>query len=192
MTPPILNARDVDDLRWFLLREHEGDVGVRSNFGPMLNRLEANASRKKVPLKRWGRTMLVHESSAWRAYDVDEAVLAAASRLRRLTWLWDHLAPEHRTTLSSLYAETRAPPREWGAIWWLVRTLPTARELHRKAKVKADLDAWLTRLPSRPAAALLATRLRMDADALVDTAGRAWLAAADAWRRRAREARRAS
>jgi hypothetical protein len=166
-----LSPPDAADLRWLLLRDYEGDLGVKSGLGPMLDHAArmVHATKTENP-----HVMELHEPPAFRRWDVDETVIRAASRLRRLLAQWSALDPGHRLALSLVYASTRRELPEWGDLGPLVLRSDVAIAAHERSKSPRSLEAWLARLNARPAVAKTTAAIRRDADTRLHDACRAW------------------
>lgn len=167
-----LAPRDAADLRWLLLRDYEGDLGVRSPLGLQLDAARAALPRSPSPHPHAVYVPDTHDRR--RIVDLSDEVLAAARRLRALERRWAALELPHRSTLRSLYGETRPSLPEWGDVGPLVLDSPVARTAHEHSGDKRPLDAWLARIVTRPAKSLLVAQLRTRAEVRLVAACRAW------------------
>lgn len=147
------------DLQYLLLRDYEGDLGVRSSFGAMVSVLESGGHS--------GRDL---------TYDLTDDILDAAARLRRLSRRWAALPEAHQRTLRTHYGATRRVLPEWGDLGWLVLSRPLCHAEHADSKTDKHIVAWLSRLPVRPAMRPVYQRIRTDAMTALDSARAAWAA----------------
>lgn len=142
------------DLTWLLHGDYRGDLGVR-----------AIAYREHLDGGPLTTTM-------------DERMIDAATRFKRLTRRWAALAPEHQRTLTTYYgpASVRRVLPEWGSLGGLVLSRPLAHAEHRRSGTTKHVVTWLARLPVRPAMAGTYRKIRDDAQTALDSARAAWRA----------------
>lgn len=162
-----LSPLDAADLRWYLLGDYAGDLGIRSNIGPTLEFLELQAVRDRPSHK---------------PVELDEGILRVAGRLRRLARRWEALDPHAQAVLRAAYGGTRRTLPEWGDLGPLLPLSARVRAAYGLAKSTRSLEAWLARLVVRPAAAALVADLRRCVESQLVSACRAW----EATRRRQR------
>ena len=159
---------DEADLRWYF-NESDGDMGLKSSFGPMVARLEA-------PLSRGGALIL----------ELDERKIAAASRARTVRRALESLQPQQAQTLREAYTTRPDHPqrpdalRRWRELAGLVDGSEVALTAWRRSGSKRTLTEWLERIV-RPQASTTARasalELRREAEARLQGAMRAYSAA---------------
>ncbi|HAM59746.1 MAG TPA: hypothetical protein DCQ64_31780 [Candidatus Rokubacteria bacterium] len=128
-----LPAADESDLRWRFGRDYEGDLGLHSNAGALLD-LERLGTRIQVSLRV--------------AHDMDQRMLRAASRLRRIDRRLARLSRTHLVALWCIYGPMRPlGDRCWRSaelgldLGWLVRALPESGDGTRLERAEARADA---------------------------------------------------
>lgn len=157
-----LPIRDAADLRWLLQGDYEGDLGLKSRQGDLQDFLELQT----VQEKRYAR----------KPVELDERVLATATRFGALRRRWAMLDALHQQVLTALYGETRRVLPEWGDLGPVVVRLRRAHDLHQRSAARSKpIESWLARLPSRGAQIATAGEIRRAAESRVEAASRAWL-----------------
>lgn len=177
-----LSPKDREDFLWCLQRDYEGDVGVRSNLGPMVSRLELRTQSAAIPIERWTTTLLCSDPPAWRDFDPSDAVLEAACRLNRLDPAWRRLSVDDVRTLGLHLVGDGVVLPEWGDVGALIPETNAAQTAYRAAKPPVHFLVWLSKATRTP----LEPRARAEAEARLSGACRAWERALDSTRRRRR------
>lgn len=159
MGAELLYARDRNaaELRWYY-REAEGDMGLRSNFAPMVSRLQGVLGGGPLRLELDGRNV------------------AAAGRARRVKAALEQLGVGQQYVLGVAFGNPREPRNVEG----LVCTLKSAEEEWRLSRTTRTLPDWvarLGRLPTTQLRARLYARLRGEAERLLEEALDAYSAA---------------
>lgn len=142
------------ELRWYLQRDYEGELGVRSSMALQLETIQLGGRR----------------ANARKLVDLSDSILHAATKLRLLEQRWRALTDEHRDVLWCVYGRTRRHLPEYGELGTLVLFLA-----HKKGLFFVEgrpVTAWLSRLKGRESARYL--RIRDDAQAALDKAREAW------------------
>lgn len=121
-----LHPRAAEELAW-RWQLADGDMGLRSNFAPMVAMIE-----------RGGPV-------GWRpGDDIDERALIAAERARLIDRAIASLSTRECDLLHALCA---APEIDRAA---LLRLSRLARALHRRARSSRPIDAWFQRIAASP------------------------------------------
>jgi hypothetical protein len=168
--------QDGSDLVWFFSGESRGDMGERSNFGPMVNRIECGG-------RTGGRPIMGPDDRCLDAADREWPVLCA------LRELWRR-APDAYRVLRAAYSPTCRQPEHVTAAWGrpvaaepaaaLVPVAPmtsTAQRAWLGSGTDKGLDEWLVRLAWRaamtdadPLDRARVAAIRRDAEALLTQA----------------------
>lgn len=158
---------DEADLRWYF-NEADGDMGLKSSFGPMVARLEA-------PLSRGGALIV----------DIDERKLNAASRARTVKRALECLPLDAQHVLRAAYtARPDSPQRpdalkRWRDLAGVVEASEAAKATHKKSRSTRPFLEWLERIvkPSATVSARAwALEVRREAEGRLMGAVRAYTA----------------
>ena len=114
------NERAAADLRW-LFRDSEGALGLRSNFGGMIASLEGGGWTPKP------------------THEVDERVLQAAERRRKLLDILEEVPVWARVVLSGAYRYSDGENR-------LLGILSSAAQEYRRSKTRRGIADWIERI----------------------------------------------
>ena len=159
--PPVgLDETSAENMRWFLCRDYEGDVGYRSGMGDLIDELSLRAVRTTPP---------------WKPHEVDLDMLAAGRRLRAIERRWRLVPRAHQDTLRVVYSATRRALPEWGrelGSLVLYRALVVRRETRGGADV-SSLVSWLAKLHQRRTDPIH-REIRSDAETALRDACEAW------------------
>jgi hypothetical protein len=151
MTHPFEKERLSAELRWYY-REAEGDMGLRSNYGPMVAALQGVLGGGG-PLK----------------LELDGRHVAAAARARRVRTALEQLVDAQRQVLRVSYAHPGGALDLVG-LMCLAQSASTEWRLSRTTRTLPD---WLQRLGRHPTTWVrqqLYERLRHEAQALLEEA----------------------
>lgn len=167
-----LSAAEADDLAWYLQRDYEGDVGLRSNLGPAAAQLEYRAHVRRKG--GWGEVLVSSHANVGRRIDIDDDVLEAGTRLRRIEHRWRQLDGRSQRILLVRFGHAQVLSAAWGEGRDIVIGTHAAHEAHRVSRTGHPLVPWLLRLPSRPAHTALVTELRHRGEEVFAEAVAAW------------------
>jgi hypothetical protein len=152
MGAEVLYARErfSAELRWYF-REAEGDMGLRSNYSPMVSRLQGVLGGGPLRLELDGRNV------------------AAAGRARRVKAALELLSPVQWWTLGVAFGNAVLPVNLVG----LMCTTKSADEEWRLSRTTRTLPDWVERLGRKPTTTLrqrLYAKLKHEAEALLEDA----------------------
>lgn len=142
--------RNAAELRWFF-REAEGDMGLRSNYGGMVQRLQGVSGGGTMRLELDGRN------------------IAAAGRARRVKASLLQLSAEHWGVLSVAYSQ----PGGMVNLAGIMSLLKSTEAEHQLSRTTRPLPDWLERLGRRPTTSLrqrLYARLKGEAERFLEEA----------------------
>lgn len=154
---PYQRERVAAELRWYY-REAEGDMGLRSNFGPMVTRLQGLTGGGALHLELDGRQV------------------AAAGRARRVKAALVQLSVTHWGVLAVAYGQPGGALNLVG----IIAMLKSTETEHQLSRTTRPLPDWLERLGRRPTTTLrqrLYARLKGEAERLLEEALDAYSAA---------------
>lgn len=148
-----------EELRWFLLREYESDLGVRSSFGQQVETIQLGSFRGAFSPEQLGMA---------------DSVLAAASRLRRLEARWQALSNWQRAVLHCAYGTTGRILPEYGPLGPLVLHLARRAVLESPEWTGRSIETWLTGLKRREHSKF--ERIMSNARSILEEARVEWMA----------------
>lgn len=165
-TATLVSTHDpiAQELRWFLQRDYEGDLGVRSSLALQIETIQLGGYR---------------DSTSRACLDLSDTILEAATRLRRLEARWAQLSRWHQDVLWCVYGLPKRRLSEYGELGTLVLFL--AVRAQRDADT-AQLERWLSRLKGRDNARF--HRIKDNARRVLDEARGSWHATWAIGRRR--------